>query len=103
MKVLTGSKHCWNQHRNTITLFSRQFRGKLSWKKLPSAWYEILSLFINALAIDEKYSGSNMQHLPQQVQMPLSQKQKTFSGFFIAFPKCPGNLEHLKKKMDFLA
>ena len=25
MKVLTGSKHCWNQHGTTITLFSRQF------------------------------------------------------------------------------
>ena len=78
-------------------------RGKLICKKLPSVWYEILSLFVNALAMDEKYSGSNMQHLPQQVQMPLSQKQKTFSWFFIAFPKCAGNLEHLEKKMDFLA
>ena len=25
MNVLTGSKHCWNQHDTTITLFSRQF------------------------------------------------------------------------------
>ena len=44
-----------------------------------------------------------MQHLPQQVQMPLFQKQKTFSGFFIAFLKYAWNLEHLKKKKDILA
>ena len=25
MTVLTGSKHCWNQHGTTITLFCRQF------------------------------------------------------------------------------
>ena len=25
INVLTGSKHCWNQHGTTITLFSRQF------------------------------------------------------------------------------
>ena len=70
----------------------------MSWKKLPSVWYEVLRLFVNALTVDEQYSGSNMQNLSQQVQMPLSQKQKTFSGFFIAFLKCAWNLEHLKKK-----
>ena len=42
-----------------------------------------------------------MQHLPQQVQMPLFQKQKTFSGFFIAFLKYAWNLEHLKKKEGY--
>ena len=69
----------------------------------PSVWCVILRLFVNALTADDKYSGSNMQNLSQQVQMPLSQKQKTFSGFFIAFLKCAWNLEHLKKKMDILA
>ena len=42
-----------------------------------------------------------MQHLPQQVQMPLFQKQKTFSGFFIAFLKCAWNLKHFQKKDDY--
>ena len=28
MNVLTGSKHCWNQHGTTNTLFSRQFEVK---------------------------------------------------------------------------
>ena len=70
----------------------------MSWKKSPSVWYEILRLFVNALTVDDKYSGSNMQNLPQQVQTPLSQKQKTLSWFFIAFLKCAWNLENFPKK-----
>ena len=61
-------------------------------------WYEILRLFVNALTADDKYSGSNMQTLWQQFETPLSLKQKTFSGFFIAFLKCAWNLEHFPKK-----
>ena len=73
----------------------------MSWKKSPSVWYEILRLFVNALTVDDKYSGSNMQNLPQQLQTPLSEKQKTFSGFFIAFLKCAWNLEHFQKKDEY--
>ena len=61
----------------------------------------MLRLFVNALTADDKYSGSNMQNFPQQFQTPLSQKQKTFSGFFIAFPKCAWNLEHFQKKDEY--
>ena len=81
-------------------LFS-SIRGKLSWKKSPSVWYEILRLFVNALTADDKNSGSNMQNLLQLFQTPLSQKQKTFSGFFIAFLKCAWNLEHFLKKDEY--
>ena len=42
-----------------------------------------------------------MQNLRQQFQTPLSQKQKTFSGFFIAFLKCAWNLEHFEKKDEY--
>ena len=42
-----------------------------------------------------------MQNLPQQFQTPASQKQKAFSGFFIAFLKCAWNLEHFQKKDDY--
>ena len=42
-----------------------------------------------------------MQNLPLQVQTPLSQKQKTSSGFFIAFLKYAWNLEHFQKKDDY--
>ena len=53
-------------------LFSSN-RGKLSSKKSPSVFYEILRLFVNALTADEKYSGSKKQNLLQQFQTPLSQ------------------------------
>ena len=73
----------------------------MSCRKLPSVWYEILRLFVNALTGGDKYSGSDMQNLSQQFETPLSQKQKTFSGFFIAFLKCAWNLEHFHKKDEY--
>ena len=73
----------------------------MSCKKSPSVWYEILRLFVNALTADDKYSGSNMQNLPQQFQTPLSHKQKTFSGLYIAFLKCAWILEHFQKKDEY--
>ena len=73
----------------------------MSWKKSPSVWYEILRLFVNALTADDKYSASNMQNLQQQFQTLLAQKQKTFSGFSIAFLKCTWNLEHFQKKDEY--
>ena len=56
---------------------------------------------IKTLTADDKYSGSNMQRLPQQFQTPLTQKQKIFSGFFIAFLKCAWTLEHFQKKEEY--
>ena len=73
----------------------------MSYKKSPSVWCEILSLFVNALTADDKYSASNMQNFHQQFQMPLSQKQKILSSFFIAFMKCAWNLEHFQKKDEY--
>ena len=73
----------------------------MSCKKSRSVWCEILRLFVNALTADDKYSGSYMQNLLQQVQTPPSQKQKTFSGFFIAFLKCAWNLEHFQQKDEY--
>ena len=42
-----------------------------------------------------------MQNFAEQFQTPLSQKQKTFSGFFIAFLKYAWNLEHFQKKDEY--
>ena len=39
-----------------------------------------------------------MQNFPQQLQTPISQKQKIFSGFFIAYLECASNLELFEKK-----
>ena len=39
-----------------------------------------------------------MQNFPQQFQTTISQKQKMFSGFFIAYLEGASNLEHFEKK-----
>ena len=55
------------------------------------------------LTSEYTYSRRNMQTLTQQFQTPLSLKQKTFSGFFIAFLKSTWNGEHFQKKESLLA
>ena len=62
---------------------------------------EIFRLFVNTLTPDDKYSRRNMQIFWQQFKTPLSQKRKTFWGFFIAFLKCAWNLEHSEKKEEY--
>ena len=42
-----------------------------------------------------------MLNFTQQLEAPLSQKEKTFSGFFFAFLKCTLNLEHLENKDEY--
>ena len=42
-----------------------------------------------------------MLNITQQLEAPLSQKQRTFSGFFLAFLKCALNLQHFEKKDDY--
>ena len=58
---------------------------------------EIFSVFFNTTP-DDKYSRRNMQIFWQQLQALLSQEEKTFCGFFIAFPKFAWNLESSEKK-----
>ena len=55
------------------------------------------------LTAEYTYYRRNMQTFTQQVQTPLSLKQKTFSGFFIAFVKFTWNVEHFEKKESLLA
>ena len=42
-----------------------------------------------------------MLNFTQQFEALLSQKQKTFSGLFLAFLKCALNLEHFQKKDEY--
>ena len=53
------------------------------------------------MTTDEGYSARNMLNFTQQIKAPLSQKEKTFSGFFIGFLKWALNLEHLEKKDEY--
>ena len=47
-----------------------------------------------------KYFLLNRDSLTQPIPTQLSQKQKAFFGFFLAFLKSTLNLEHLQKKDD---
>ena len=53
------------------------------------------------MTTDDKYSRRNMVNFTQQLESPLPQKQKTFSGLFLAFLKCALNLEHFEKKDEY--
>ena len=75
-----------------------QIPCELNWKKNPLLWSKILRLFANTLTADDKYSCRNMQNFLQQLRTLLSEKRKTFSGFFITFLKCGWNLQHFEKK-----
>ena len=41
-----------------------------------------------------------MLNFTQQLEAPLSQKEKTSSGLFLAFLKCALNLEHFGKRYE---
>ena len=53
------------------------------------------------MTTDDKYYRRNMLNFTPQCEPPLSQKQKTFSEFFLAFLKCALNLEHFEKRDQY--
>ena len=73
----------------------------MSWTKSAFVRSEILTLFFNTLTTDDKYSRRNMLNFTQQFEAPLSQRQKIFSGWFLAFLKCALNLEDFEKKYEY--
>ena len=57
-------------------------------------------MFVNTLTVDDQYSLLNTDNLTQPIRARLSQKEKAFFQFFLAFPKFTLNFEHLQKKED---
>ena len=53
------------------------------------------------MTTDDKYLVRMMLNFTQQLEALLSQKEKTCSGFFLAFLKCALNLEHFEKKDEY--
>ena len=53
------------------------------------------------MTTDDMDSCRNMLNFTQQLEAPLPQKQKTFSGLFLAFLKCALNLEQFEKKNEY--
>ena len=89
--MLKSARHYWYP-------FFPWIWDKLRWKKSALVRSKILGLFVNKLTAEYKYSRRNMQTFAQQVQTPLSWKQKTFSAFFIAYLKSTSNREQFQKK-----
>ena len=65
--------------------------------------WKILRLFVNTLTSDDKYSLLNRGILRKRIQMPLSQKEKSFSQLFFVFFKSAFNFEHFQKNMTLIA
>ena len=69
-------------------------------KKSPLEIHKILTPFFNTLRVNDKYYLLKTDNLTQQIQMQLSEKQKTFSEFVFAFLKSILNFKHLPKKYE---
>ena len=65
--------------------------------------HKILRLLVNTLTVDEKHYLLTRDNLTQTIQIQLSQKQKTFLEFFLAFLKSILIFKHLRKKMTLVA
>ena len=64
---------------------------------------KMLGLFVNTLTDDDKFSLLYRDNLTQPIQIPLSQKQKTFSQFFSPYLKSILNFEDFQKNMTLIA
>ena len=53
------------------------------------------------MTTDEEYSRRKMLNFEEQLEVPLSQRQKIFSGSFLAFLECALNLTHFEKKEEY--
>ena len=74
-------------------------RRQFSCKKALLVIWKSLRLFVNMRPVD-KCSLPNTDNLMQRIHMQLSQKLKTFSNFFLPFPKSSLNFEHFQRKDD---
>ena len=73
---------------------------KLIWKISPLVLAEILEGFVNELTAYGKYPIQGSENLQLPIQMPISQKRKKFSEFFIPFLDSTSNFEHFERKDD---
>ena len=72
-------EHLYHIHRSLLS----QLSGKTSLLRTC----QIFRLLVNTLAADEKYPVLTRDYLTIPIQMPLSQKQNTFSEFITKFSK----------------
>ena len=61
---------------------------------------EVLVVFANTLTGDGKYPVKDCENLQLPIQIPLSEKRKILSKFFVAFLESTSNFKHFEKKDD---
>ena len=57
-------------------------------------------MFIKTLTVNDKHYLLSRDNLTQAIQIQLSQKQKLFSEYFLAFLKSILTFKHLPRKDD---
>ena len=72
----------------------------MHWKKSLLVIHKILRLFVNTLTVDEKHYLLTRKNLTETIQIKLSEKEKTFFQFFLAFLKSILNFKDLPKQDD---
>ena len=72
--------------------------GEIIWKTSPWFKFGIIGLFANTWTAHYKYPVPDCGNLLFPIQIQLSEKQKSFSLFFIPFMESPSNFEHFQKK-----
>ena len=72
----------------------------MSWKISLSVISEILGLFVNTLAAEDKYSLRNWENLCQPIQMPLSQVLNCLCQFSAVFLKSTSNFKTFEKEHE---
>ena len=95
-RLSTLFKSEWEPLRHICCWTGRQFSGK---KSISVTW-KSLRLFLNTTSAVDKCSLPNRDNLMQPIHMQLSQKLKTFSGFFNVFSKSRLRFEYFQKKDD---
>ena len=71
--------------------------GELSCRKSLYVIWKILSLLVNTVTADDKYSLLYRDNLTQPIQMQLCQEQNIFSEFFSERVKSSLTFEHFQK------
>ena len=75
-------------------------RWQFSSKKSLLVIWKSVRLFVNTMSAVDKSSLPNRDNLMQPIHMQLSQKLRSFSGFFNVFSKSRWGFEYFQKKDD---
>ena len=64
----------------------------------PLVLGQFLAVFANTLTADGKYPVQDCENLQLPIQIPLSEKRKILSKFFVAFLESTSNFQHFEKE-----